>query len=578
MKVPHRWWTALAWVLLTSGGITSVGCRSDTPTTQPSTQIIDYKPEIDRRESAKACAVCHFQWMDEFRYGSGGTALVAQPMEKMVARPEMCWSCHDGSIVDSRDRLMHKGHEIGEPPPPGMSIPHEFPLDRDGNVQCATCHTPHALRSDQETHVNLFLRAPNEDSSACRACHGEMDAGFAGGSHPMGDFEQGVPHSLVEQGAKTGPSGDRILCETCHTAHGSTNSALLVENAGDSSLCITCHRDQMASHLVHGKAVENVIPIRLAMQGAKLGDDGRITCLTCHAVHENSSGGHALVVEGGTGLCQACHRDVDLAGSAHASMETPSGFPCEACHGLHGGPGRACIECHGPGGDAYLAGVQPGILGHPADGRVMEDGRRLGCSPCHGERTHDTHIPGDDSCAACHEPMVRAAAWGAHSVVECMECHPVHETTQLAAVGDPPRNPASRFCLRCHEEDNATEGVPVVKSYEHKGPLVFTPGGQRWTPLGDLLLFAEDGTPVPPGVNGELTCQSCHEVHPEAQTEQVADKLRRGDWQRGCAACHDEDALILYRYFHKPDRLLSLGFGASMAPMTPGEPQGPTPD
>ncbi|MBW2258778.1 MAG: hypothetical protein JRI25_29930 [Deltaproteobacteria bacterium] len=190
----------------------------------------------------------------------------------------------------------------------------------------------------------------------------------------------------------------------------------------------------------------------------------------------------------------------------------------------------------------------------------MDDGRLLGCSPCHGERTHDAFIPDDDSCAECHEPLVRAAAWGAHSVVECLDCHPVHEAPALAAVGDPPRNPASRFCLRCHEAGNATEGVPIVESYEHGGPLVFTPGGQRWTPLGDLTLFATDGTPVLAGENGELTCQSCHQAHSLSPPEESKDHLRRPEWRRACAACHDEDALILYRYFHKPDRLKRLGF------------------
>jgi predicted CXXCH cytochrome family protein len=557
MKVPHLFLIAFTSALLIPG---SVGCRTDTPTLGPNTQIIEYTPEIDRRESAKACAVCHFQWMDEFRSDRRGTALVAHPLERVVAKPEMCWSCHDGSIVDSRARLMHQGHETGKPPPPEMTIPRDFPLDADGNVQCATCHTPHALQSDRETHVNLFLRAPNENSAACLACHGEMDSGLEAGSHPVGDFDLDLPESLVEAGAKAGFSGNRILCETCHTAHGSATSALLVQNAGDSTLCVTCHTDQMASHLVHGKPVENVVPIRLAMRGAKLGDGGRITCLTCHAIHDNTSGAGTLLVEGGTGLCQACHNDVELGDSAHALMDTPSGFPCEACHGLHGGPGPGCIECHGPGGDSYKPGIQPGVLGHPADGRRMEDGRLLECSPCHGERTHDAFIPDQDSCAECHEPLVRGAAWGAHSIVECLDCHPVHEASALAAAGDPPRNPASRFCLRCHEKGSAAEDVPVVESYEHAGPLVFTPGGQRWTPLGDLLLFGMDGSPVPAGENGELTCQSCHRVHNPSPPEESKDKLRRPDWQRGCAACHDEDALVLYRYFHKPDRLKSLGF------------------
>ena len=54
MKVRHLFLIAFASALSMLG---AMGCRTDTPTLGQNTQIIDYTPEIDRRESAKACAV-----------------------------------------------------------------------------------------------------------------------------------------------------------------------------------------------------------------------------------------------------------------------------------------------------------------------------------------------------------------------------------------------------------------------------------------------------------------------------------------------------------------------------------------
>ena len=55
--------------------------------------------------SAKACAICHYRWMDTFFIEGKGSELVDYTSEKVVASPGMCFSCHDGSVADSRDRM-----------------------------------------------------------------------------------------------------------------------------------------------------------------------------------------------------------------------------------------------------------------------------------------------------------------------------------------------------------------------------------------------------------------------------------------------------------------------------------------
>jgi hypothetical protein len=99
-------------------------------------------------KSAKACALCHYRWVDTFFIEGKGSDLVPYQSEKVVATSPMCLSCHDGSIMDSRSRINgDTGHKTDMPPPAAMKIPITFPLDEAGKIQCATCHTAHGVPS-----------------------------------------------------------------------------------------------------------------------------------------------------------------------------------------------------------------------------------------------------------------------------------------------------------------------------------------------------------------------------------------------------------------------------------------------
>jgi hypothetical protein len=113
-------------------------------------------------------------------------------------------------------------------------------------------------------------------------------------------------------------------------------------------------------------------------------------------------------------------------------------------------------------------------------------------------------------------------------------------------------NPFSKRCLGCHSTDAESGDTSRVSDYEHPAP-VFTPGGQRWQPLGDIPLYDASGLEVPAGANGDLTCGSCHRTH-GPDPDEPADELRRPGWKAGCAACHGESTLAYYLYFHQPDR------------------------
>jgi len=137
-----------------------------------------------------------------------------------------------------------------------------------------------------------------------------------------------------------------------------------------------------------------------------------------------------------------------------------------------------------------------------------------------------------------------------HGGLGCQDCHAAH--------GEPPYDDGlftdfdrrSRPCLGCHAD--ASAAVSQVEPTAHP-PL----GGQdlvsRWEPLGLLPLYDAEGQRAAPEHNGQIVCATCHLTH-GPDPDQPRDHLRRSGWRTACSACHGEDALWLYRYFHEPER------------------------
>ncbi len=334
--------------------------------------------------SAKGCAICHYRWIDTFFVDGKGSDLVEYHWEKVVATPEMCFSCHDGSVKDSRVRMNNEsGHKTDMPPPANMKIPKIFPLDEDGKMQCSTCHTAHGVPSGKGKKTTIFMRTSNKDSAMCRMCHDDMDGGLEAGHHPMGSVQKKIPRKLISLGAVTGQGKNQVVCETCHTAHGSPYAGFLIDSPGDSALCLDCHTDKNIftpagkknpTHVINVFPRKAKIPPGLIKKGAKLGYKGVITCQTCHKVHNNKIERQLLLIKKDkkSTLCLTCHSDKKyLADTKHNLMHSApleknlqgqtaaQAGVCSACHLPHQAARtlsgkkdyttRLCLSCHGLG-------------------------------------------------------------------------------------------------------------------------------------------------------------------------------------------------------------------------------------
>jgi predicted CXXCH cytochrome family protein len=495
--------------------------------------------------SAKGCAICHYRWVDTFFIEGRGSDLVAYTAQKVVAAPEMCMSCHDGSIMDSRARMTRgTGHKIGLPPPAEMKIPKPFPLDEEGKVQCATCHTAHAIPSGPDSEETIFLRTSNRDSAMCRECHPDRDGGLSKGNHPDGVVKLEISKKLISLGAHAGKAENAIGCETCHTAHGSPRESYLIQSAMRSGLCLDCHTDKniftpdgqtMPYHVLNVEPVKAQIPEGLIKLGAKFGDHGIVICQSCHKVHDNKLKRHLLLIEydNRSTLCLTCHPDQRyLADTKHNLIHTApeernlegktvaeAGI-CSACHLPHkpariltknpGFTSQLCFSCHRKDQIAEkhsLTGRQ-----HPLNiiALATQDKEKL-TLPLFDENGIQNKN-GEMTCLTCHDPH----RWQPDSTKGEIKSDVKGDRTTSFL-----RKPSPQICAECHQDKfyiaNSKHDLHKVAS-EEKNILNQTP--------------SQSGL-----------CGSCHLVHNAQETFLWARKLPyKSDnvIQDLCTGCHNE--------------------------------------
>lgn len=507
------------------------------------------------------------------------TNLVEAEVDPAGESGASCLQCHDGLVLDSRELWdpARKHHPVNIKPE--GTIPAFFPLDDQGQLTCRSCHSPHGTVEEAAADTaplvrhaspeSAFMRLEESADTLCVACHtgavhDRADGLPAEGGHPAG---AALLQALAERG-EDNPTG--ASCLSCHATHGAAAEPLL-RDTDDASACVGCHREQKQASTNHPLGRVPGKDLLRAANHVRISADGGVGCLSCHDLTTRSPD-LLRTQESGKAVCFACHAERgDLSKGAHHTLGGRGTPACVACHDVHGGDRDAhfvatkpttdadptgCLSCHGPGGSAAQAGVSPGRLGHPVTGSALthagaDPSEKLDCLACHDPHLADA--PSAADCETCHATQAAAKQAGGHGETTCLDCHAAHGADPRWS-GD--ENPASHPCLTCHA--TARGDAPAIANYEHPTPM-FLPDGSRWTPLAGLVLYGADGEPVAAGANGDLTCQSCHVVHGPDGT---ADKLRRaGGWQEACAACHGENGLVYYRYFHDPERRAALTGG-----------------
>lgn len=559
------------------------------------------RPQIVGQQ-ARSCTVCHLEWVPPLA-GGASTEIAAPPpstpASPFVSRAEMCLSCHDGGIADSRRRVwLEHGHRTDVPPRPGMTVPDELPLV-DGRIACRTCHTAHAggnFTGDMAT--SIFLRVENSASQLCISCHADYTRGPSLGNHPTGGMPWPIPESLIAAGSKVGPNNREITCQVCHTPHGSSYDHLLVLGTSSNELCVTCHEqmrpgmfreDTHAAHPLSAvlNAEQKATVERL---GTRMGPDDQIICLSCHKLHQGKGERFMLAAElTDSEMCISCHSEKQaMLGSSHdlrtnfpeeknrLGMTAGTGGPCSSCHMFHRyarapethplDPRGQCITCHQP--DRCGEKVTLGTLNHPAGAR---------CTDCHNphELKHPHYLAGkpEDLCTKCHADYT-ALAGGPHDWR-----HALTATGAGAAATWPEAAlAAGDRCLSCHrphgdEAHGLFRVAPAKDQPSHEAACIACHTGAAQHAAGDMAALhprlvpagaVADGLPTFEGGAADqrvIACLTCHNPHAGGQTPSLVRVQTGQPAAQVCSECHRDVAPIALTA-HAPDRLLAAGLDA----------------
>jgi len=499
--------------------------------------------------SSRECAICHIRWVDALVRNDQREDLMKSVLERQAGSGDMCLSCHDGSVVDSRFKVWSTRHHTTDSvPSAAVHIPTDkFPLDAEGRMTCATCHTAHAVPDSSDLKTVIFLRQPNVDSSLCLNCHPEH-ARKNDFQHPLGRADDPVPQAILDAGGKTSADGHMVFCQTCHEPHGAGNAWMLV--LPPSKLCIACHTDKSPETAPPAGAPVHRIghsytgfepPATLLDARATFGSNGELDCLSCHRLHD-ASGAKPLLIRKNedSSLCLECHKkekaviesrhDLRLSSpeTVNAKGEKPSeSGPCGSCHRIHGWArdvpetnrphSSGCMECHKEGG--------PGSLN-----RLYVDAHSVGATLSEGMTTT---LPldsatGDIGCLTCHDPHNPSSS----EIATEAGMPPQQSDSEVPAPRSFLRYEGSFLCAHCHDKVGGSEYAP------HE-PMEFTPEVRL-----QLAMHSSIGP-----------CRVCHTTHNAqgphlwAQTPAIGSGNPVSDL---CGACH-EDKLGLQDSVHDPN-------------------------
>ena len=551
-------------------------------------------------ESQRDCAVCHLEWTTDFNR-PGAVLLMDKPTISMASRETTCLGCHDGSVRDSRRKVwQEQSHKTGVTPPASMQIPAKLPLE-DGKIACRTCHTAHNVPGSPDLSNTFFLRVQNDQSQLCRTCHTDKEATAMRGSHPLGKETFTAPAVLTSAGAKVGPQGHELICQSCHEAHGSKADKLLVMPAGDNTLCISCHEtlhpgrwtsDAAHTHPVNAPLTSEAERQAIHDLGTHAGPNQTLACLSCHKLH-NGQPNNTLLADTLTEskLCLRCHPDRStVAGTAHDLRKSApttrnvlgqtalESGPCGGCHVPHqfarspipapGDPTGQCTTCHAAG---RLAAKDAVHFNHPdqvarsklpanpalAVSLDSADPTRasLTCMTC-----HDPHLAGnqkflrktpDQLCASCHEQSQTLA--GSHDFT-------THATAKNALGQTAAQTGKCGFCHDVHKGNGAILWVATPNTPANAAELCTqchsaagvaskhpVPGYSHPTDVAaanvsmPLPLFDARGQRV--DQHGTVQCASCH--NPHSDTTQSQKMLRvAGRTSDLCIRCHEDKTSV----------------------------------
>ena len=257
------------------------------------------------------CAACHTERLREFRRRGAATLVEHERTldldtgrQDASSAPDMCLSCHDGFVMDSRSlwKQGHRGHPVGMMPSQRIDLPVAgnepvFPMNDDGRMYCGTCHSPHHHGS-ATTAPPPFMRVGLEDGNLCGSCHSDKQS-VADSDHARRPSRR----------ASAPPDySERDVCTRCHVAHDAQGPVMWAREPGNAklvadALCLSCHEGDVdryehphmieawSNGLRSGLVADSGATMPVFDRDGSRAPTGVIGCATCHDAHRQRPAG-----------------------------------------------------------------------------------------------------------------------------------------------------------------------------------------------------------------------------------------------------------------------------------------------
>ena len=448
-------------------------------------------------------------------------------------------------------------------------------LNRPSDSACLVCHAP--IRTVMQDHTGYH----GQLTGHCRNCHADHRG-------PDADLRGLNTQTFNHQLARFTLQGQHrtLQCDQCHVGHSGTAGARRFIGLNFAA-CTDCHRaphddpkatDCTRCHTEQGWTGRNVVFDH--QRGAGFALDGKhaeVACANCHgparatATAAAAAGPlHAIKVMPAAGttatLASSAFRILGVGrtcADCHVDPHNPSlGADCQRCHTTSGWTGRnltfqhdrdthfrlelahakaSCEQCHKlPEAGAPLAlATFKGISADCGSCHTDPHAGQLGakCASCHTQ----TEWTGRQLLFA-HNRDSKFVLKGQHAEAACAKCHkPPADSTKLALAkftgipteckqchDDPHRGQFEKNCTTCHNE-------------------------QGWKGANLLFAHSRDSKFVLKGQHAEVACVKCHKPPADntklamakfagtaTECKQCHDDPHRGQFEKSCTACHNE--------------------------------------
>lgn len=532
--------------------------------------------------SKRDCAMCHVMWMDDFRTGKE-TLIEWQPGEVLikgaqdvVSSEEVCYSCHDGYVNDSRYVVWkYNRHKTFVKPSANVTIPPELPLSVKDEIYCGTCHSAHGMGAAPHGNpmgLTSVFRVENINSSLCEMCHRRETAYKFSNGHPVHTTALELPDTLFNSGSKKAREKNRVICQTCHKVHGAKGDKLLIVDNKNSDLCVLCHEKQ--KNLIDTKHdLRLTLPDEKNIKQQMLSTSG--PCGACHTPH-NAVGKRLwarrfMPGNPATQMCLTCHGEdtpyeakrtgkhshpinvepssislipVELPLFSENGEKNPAGrVQCFTCHDLHrwdpndpDNKGGKNVE--GDSSNSFL--------------RKSNSFSSALCLECHNNKKQ--LLTSDHNLQVTAPEEKNTQGFNAKVSGPCGACHIPHnaEAKHIWAKklsGD--KDFVTQLCTGCHNK-NGPAKEKLTGEYYHPVDVTL----KKFNITTTLPLYDGEGNITP---NEKIVCITCHDPHiwdPNRPVLNYASKNMEGDASNSflrksnapssdlCEACHTDKAFI----------------------------------